>query len=63
MKGDKKSVARLWIGGINTVVHLSCRIAVQLLGGVRIILGSKMIDASLKSRLEKMRRSLKGTGV
>jgi F-type H+-transporting ATPase subunit delta len=32
----------------------------ELLGGVRVILGSKMIDASLKNRLENMRRALKG---
>ena len=32
----------------------------DLLGGVRIIMGSKMIDASLRTRLETMRRSLKG---
>ncbi len=31
----------------------------DLLGGVRVIFGSKMIDASLRNRLEKMRRSLK----
>jgi len=32
----------------------------ELLGGIRVIFGSKMIDASVKSRLESMRRILKG---
>ena len=32
----------------------------ELLGGVRVILGSRMIDASLRARLENMRRALGG---
>jgi F-type H+-transporting ATPase subunit delta len=32
----------------------------DLLGGVRIIFGSKMIDGSLKNRLKNMSRALKG---
>lgn len=32
----------------------------ELLGGVRVVFGSRMIDASLKGRLERMRRALKG---
>ncbi len=32
----------------------------ELIGGVRVVFGSKMIDASLKGRLERMRRAFKG---
>jgi len=41
-------------------VELIEEIKKELLGGVRVIFGSRMIDASLKNRLEKMRRHLKG---
>ncbi len=41
-------------------IELVEEIKEDLLGGVRVIFGSKMIDASLRSRLDKMRRTLKG---
>lgn len=41
-------------------IELVEEIKEDLLGGVRVIFGSKMIDASLRNRLEKMRRTLKG---
>jgi len=41
-------------------IELVEEIKEDLLGGVRVIFGSKMIDASLRNRLDKMRRTLKG---
>ena len=43
-------------------IELVQEVKEELLGGVRVIFGSRMIDASLKNRLENMRRHLKGGG-
>ena len=45
-------------GELGKTVRLSQRVAPDLLGGVRVFVGSRMIDGSAVGRLEGLRRQL-----
>lgn len=40
-------------------VTLECRVLPELLGGLRLLIGSRLVDGSLKRRLEQIERGLK----
>ena len=43
----------------NSKINLSCKVDESLLAGVKIKIGSIMIDNSLKNKLMKMKNSMK----
>ena len=56
--GDLENLARSIGPRIGKELVLSNRIVPELLGGLRVVVESKMIDASLSDRLEGLRKSL-----
>jgi len=47
---------------IGTKVQIEQRVDESLLGGLVVRVGSRMIDSSLKTKLQKMRLAMKGVG-
>jgi len=47
---------------IGTKVQVEQRVDESLLGGLVVKVGSRMVDSSLKTKLQKMRLAMKGVG-
>ncbi|HIA81024.1 MAG TPA: F0F1 ATP synthase subunit delta, partial [Rhodospirillales bacterium] len=43
-------------------VNLTTRLDASILGGLVVKIGSRMIDSSLKNKLQKLRLALRGVG-
>jgi F-type H+-transporting ATPase subunit delta len=48
--------------GVGKDVSISAKVDPSLLGGLVVKVGSKMIDSSLKTKLEQLKIAMKGTG-
>jgi F-type H+-transporting ATPase subunit delta len=43
-------------------INLTTRLDASILGGLVVKIGSRMIDSSLKNKLQKLRLALRGVG-
>jgi len=47
---------------VGTKVALAARVDPEILGGLVVKVGSRMIDSSLRTKLNRMRLAMKGVG-
>jgi F-type H+-transporting ATPase subunit delta len=59
---QRKAVADALKQAIGTTVQVEERVDASLLGGLVVKVGSRMIDSSLKTKLQQMRLAMKGVG-
>lgn len=59
---QRQAVAEALKQAIGTTVQVEERVDASLLGGLVVKVGSRMIDSSLKTKLQQMRLAMKGVG-
>ncbi len=59
---QQSALAQALSGAAGKTVHMKTSVDPELIGGIVVKLGSKMIDASLRSKLSRLRQSMKEVG-
>ena len=60
--GQSQSLADALKSAIGTSVAVSTKVDPTILGGLSMRVGSRMVDSSLKSKLQRLKLSMKGVG-
>ena len=60
-KAEETKLAKQLEGELGKKIEMDIKINPSLIGGMKLQIGSKMLDASVKSELERMRLAMKGS--
>ncbi len=58
---DQDKLKNTLAATLSAQIHLELRIKPELLGGLQVQIGSKMVDATLKGKLDRLALMMKGT--
>jgi F-type H+-transporting ATPase subunit delta len=61
-KAQLAGIADTLAKAVGTKVALAARVDPEILGGLVVKVGSRMIDSSLRTKLNRMRLAMKGVG-
>ncbi len=60
--GQSQSLADALKAAVGTTVAVTTKVDPSILGGLIVRVGSRMVDSSLKSKLQRLKLSMKGVG-